>query len=275
MISLPIPELSCRNTHDDHGCPEKHLTYQNLAAEQGKNVARLVAQLTNNKFGPSDCVHLDPDIRPELREEKDRLSPLTFGQSSSSQTELKNREVQRGDLFLFFGWFRQAHESSSGSFCFDKEEPDLHAIWGWLQIEKSLDLNDCTQHGIARKIAGHHPHVLRSENGKANCLYVAGEILSFLPKCAGAGVFSKFHDELRLSDKQETLRSHWRLPAFFKKIKMTHLPHLPEWKLDGESIVGEGAKGRGQEFIFETKGHEEDVAKWLEGIFSGERRQYQ
>jgi hypothetical protein len=55
---------------------------------------------------------------------------------------------------------------------------------------------------------------------------------------------------------------------------MTLLPNLQKWKLDSESIVGDGAKGRGQEFIFETRKHEWDVAKWLEGIFSGERRQY-
>jgi hypothetical protein len=283
MISLPIPEISCRNTLGDHGCPEKHLSYQDLADERGKYVARLVTQLTNktnNRFGTSDCVHLDPDIRPELRREEDRLSPLTFGQSSSSQTELKNREVQKGDLFLFFGWFRKACESISGSFYFDKDEPDLHAIWGWLQIEKYLDLNDCTQHEMARKIAAHHPHVLRSENGKANCLYVAEKNLTFLPNCVGAGTFTEFRDGLRLSDMQtdlpprKRLRSRWRLPAFFEKVAMTHLPHLDKWEHIDISIVGKGARGRGQEFIFETKGHEAEVAKWLEGIFTGERRQF-
>jgi hypothetical protein len=270
MISLPIPEhdLDHRKDQRVEGCPENHITYHDLAATEGKRVAELVAQLTKGKVRPSDCVHLDPDIRPELRYLKDMRRPLTFGQSGGSQTELK--DLLAGDLFLFFGWFRDAQEYSSGYFRFDPNGADMHAIWGWLQIAEKVDLPSKLPR--AQKIASHHPHVSHHANRNPNCLYIAGETLSFLPKFAGAGTFSKFHDGLQLSDKQKILRSYWRLPAFFKKIEMTHLPHLKEWKHKGNSVVGEGARGRGQEFIFETKGHEEDVAKWLEGVFGGKRR---
>jgi hypothetical protein len=280
MISLPIPEHNADQRkcacYENHRCSERHLTFGDLRnsfdKNEGKQIAELAIQLSKGKIRECDCVHLDPDIRPELREEKDRLSPLTFGQSSRSQTLLKNKEVQEGDLFLFFGWFRKAHEFTLGSFCFDKGEPDVHAIWGWLQITEKLDLPSKLEK--AKKIAGHHPHVSYPADNNPNCLYVAGETLSFLPKYTGAGVFPKFHDGLLLSNKQKTLRSQWRLPAFFKEINMTCLPDPPKWALAGKSIVGDGAKGRGQEFIFETTDHENDVAKWLEGIFSGERRQY-
>jgi hypothetical protein len=270
MISLPIPEHnSSRRVALGNGCcPEKHLTYHDLTSTQGKKVAELATQLTKRKIKATDCVHLDPDIRPELRAVNNRNLPLTFGQDSGSQTELK--DLQEGDLFLFFGWFRDACEFSPGSFRFAADRPDVHAIWGWLQIAERLDLP--SKLARAKEIAGHHPHVSYPADKNPNCLYVAGETLSFFPKYAGAGVFSKFHDGLPLSDRQETRRSYWRLPAFFKNESMhvTHIPHLSEWNLsdDRESILGRAAYCPGQEFVFETKGYKTEIAKWLDGIFA-------
>jgi len=278
MISLPIPEHSIndRESWGDRCCSEKHLTYRDLVTPQGKKVAELVDQLTKGKVRPSDCVHLDPDIRPELRDMKCGKMPLTFGQDSGSQTELK--ELNEGDLFLFFGWFRKAQKNLAGSFCYSDDGADIHSIWGWLQIAEKLDLP--SKLSKAQEIASHHPHVSHYGNRKNNCLYIAGKALDFLAETEGAGVFSEFKDGLCLTDlEQKTnpnrLRSNWRLPAFFRDIKVTHIPSLQiqgKWKENGESILGQAANHPGQEFVFNTKGHEEEVAKWLDGIFSGKRR---
>jgi hypothetical protein len=276
MISLPIPEHNSlsRTAQAAGKCPEKHLTYRDLEATQGKSVAKLVAQLTKGKIKPTDCVHLDPDIRPALRYTKDAQLPLTYGQDNGSQTELSDLRV--GDLFLFFGWFRDICQFVPGSFRFATDGVDVHAIWGWLQIAERLDLPSNSSR--AQAIASHHPHISHPANRNPNCLYVAGENLTFFQGYGGAGTFSKFHDGLRLSDKQtnlrsrKRLRSNWRLPAFFKTIHMTH-HSLSDWELVGEGILGRGGAYPGQEFVFKTEGHEKQVAEWLEGIFSRERQQ--
>ena len=280
MISLPIPEhnLEYRAARGLKDCPERHLTYGELPATARARVTELVSQLTKGKIKASDCVHLDPDIRPALRNITNAKLPLTFGQDGGSQTELS--KLQEGDLFLFFGWFREVEQANSGSFRFSRVGADVHAIWGWLQISEKLDLPSRLPR--AKKIAGHHPHVLHYPDRKPTCLYVGGDALTFLPTYPGAGTFSKFRNELRFSDSQagmsprKRLRSKWRLPAFFRDIQVTHIPSLQiqgKWEENGESILGQAANHPGQEFVFNTKGHKEEVAEWLDGIFTGKRRQ--
>lgn len=277
MISLPIPEHNSgfRATQGLGVCSEKHQTYHGLATSQGKKIVELVNQLAKGKIKRSDCVHLDPDIRRELREPRYADLPLTYGQDSGPQTEL--RDLQEGDLFLFFGWFRTIREISPGIFRWAKEGPDIHAIWGWLQIAERLDLPNKLSR--AQELAGHHPHVSHHLGRTPNCLYVGRETLAFLPNYPGAGTFSEFHDELRLSAMQTNLRlrrrlrSNWKLPAFFKDIHLTH-HNLSTWLPADKSILGKGGAYPGQEFIFETKGYENEVAEWLGGLFIGGRRQY-
>jgi hypothetical protein len=279
MVSLPIPEHNeAWRENPDRGCLEKHLTYQDLASRKGGKVADLVVQLTKRKIRLTDCVHLDPDVRVSLREAAHSFLPLTFGQDGGSQTEL--RMLTEGDLFLFFGWFRKAEEPYPNVFRYARDGADLHAIWGWLQIAEILDLP--SKFSRAKKIAPHHPHPSYPAEKTPNCLYVGRDSLSFIPKFAGAGAFPKFHRGLCLSDEQthlrprERLRSCWKLPAFFRNVRVTHLPGLHDpskWEPSGQSIIGRGGASRGQEFVFETKGHEKDVAKWLESIFSGDQRQ--
>ena len=71
-------------------------------------------------ISPDSFCHLDPLLNKEIG---------IFGQASSSQTELKNKGVSPGDLFLFFGWFKDFFNKGS----------DLHHLFGWLQIEKVIE----------------------------------------------------------------------------------------------------------------------------------------
>lgn len=266
MVSLPIPEFN----------PEKsQLCFGELRKRQGAEIADLASQLSKGRIKDADLLHLDPDLRVELRDEQHAHFPFSFGQSGSSQSEL--RDITTGDLFLFFGWFREA-DKRAGQYEFCRKSPDIFAIWGWLQVEERLELPEKLTR--AQTIAPHHPHVAHCVE-KNNCLYVGMRSLSFLADSHGAGVFTTLTDDRCLSDKQmdlpprKRLRTNWRLPAFFKNMHMTHIPHLSEWKFsdDCESILGTAANYPGQEFIFETKGRENDVAQWLEDIFNGKQRQ--
>jgi phage pi2 protein 07 len=79
LISLPIPEI-----HAENG----QLRYEELPKKQGEQIADLVNQLTKKKketIEGSHLVHLDPDLRVELRDEQHAHLPFTFGQSGPSQ----------------------------------------------------------------------------------------------------------------------------------------------------------------------------------------------
>ncbi len=265
LISLPIPEVD----------PKKgRLRYRKLRGNQGKEIVDLINQLTTRRNVERDAlVHLDPDIRPELRDQNNRKLPLTFGQSGTAQAALKG--LKDGDLFLFFGWFRQVEQSSNGVYQFKRDEPDIHAIWGWLQVDKILDLQRQEDRDEAKQIARHHPHVTHHEGRKNNFLYVARDRLAILPRLLGAGVFSNFGDELQLTGKQSKSRSDWSLPGFFREIDVKWLKTMDKsrWKkVKGDRIEGR-CPGRGQEFVFSTDKHKAEIAGWLAEIFKGELRQ--
>ena len=91
MLSLPIPDQSGK------------ITYEEMEP-RGLDVAMLVSDLSKTATKQSTA-HLDPDLdRTTLR--RWRWRPA-FGQSGAAATHLKNQNVDCGDLFLFFGWFRR------------------------------------------------------------------------------------------------------------------------------------------------------------------------
>ena len=73
---------------------------------------------------------MDPDLNRYTLARKDEWRP-SFGQVAAAQGHLRNQGVEVGDIFLFFGWFKQAH-IREGSWAFIPQAPDIHVIFGWL-----------------------------------------------------------------------------------------------------------------------------------------------
>jgi hypothetical protein len=263
-ISLPIPDPDF--SRNSNSVETKQLCFADFRKRNCSEIADLASALSNQVTDAS-YVHLDPDLRPELRTPKCWDLPAAFGQCSGSQTELKM--IDEGDLFLFFGWFR-AVSKQTDHFIYQRSAPDQHLIWGWLQVEQKLVLPD--QIEMARKLAPEHPHVQFDAQHPNNCLYIGKKDLGFLKDKSGSGTFVNYRSGLVLSDPQSNLyprqrkRSRWNLPAFFSKVKMTRVS-FDNWTKQNGRIVGDAANCRGQEFIFETKCVESEVATWLEEIF--------
>ena len=79
IISFPIPsQTNTLTTYDDLG------------------LGKSIQDLSNNKIKAKDTCHFDPNL--EYGE---------FGQVGAAQTHLENNNVKVGDLFLFWGWFRE------------------------------------------------------------------------------------------------------------------------------------------------------------------------
>ena len=219
-------------------------------------------------------MHLDPDLRPELRPAGLRANwrERLFGQEGAAERHLRNQEVGPGDLFLFFGWFREA-QARDGAW--KRMGPDEHCVWGWLQIDESHPVT--TAEAAARLgWAAHHPHVAHWDRyDRNNRVYRARQRLSFRPELPGAGVF-RWHPGLTLTRRCGTAatRRQWCLPGFFRRTGLTYN------QVDGPRCPA--ARGRvhldsapiGQEFVLPAHrafraSEEAAVADWLGSLFGG------
>jgi hypothetical protein len=222
IFSIPIPSK----------VPSPH-KYSDLKIHGISGEAAL-REATVSSVSRTDYCHFDPDLRTGVG---------LFGQANSSQSELRNREVEKDDLFLFFGWFRRC----------SSKEGDIHHLFGWLQIEDILtsdtDIkNYLKQRGLV------HPHGFgEKSNYPNNALYIGRERIDLSgieKKLPGYGVFKKTSADLILTEKGKT-RSHWRFPKkYFSKSKDLFLNRL-KWKNESECTLE--CKGQGQEYILNAE----------------------
>jgi len=252
LCSLPIP---------DAGAPT---TYAKISAFNGSAIAEIVEDLTRGRVSRGDGAHLDPDLRRDSIPRAAGWRPI-FGQAAAAQSHLANRKVGRGDLFIFFGCFRQA-ERVGGAFRFVRDAPTLHVIFGWLQVARvSRATND-----LARKIpwADRHPHLAAPERYKNNTLYFASNRLSSIGiDAVGGGIFERAAPELILTETDMRC-STWRLPRWFDPNGRPALSYhsKPTRWTDCATSTRLQSVGRGQEFVLDVDEYPEARA-WLRSIF--------
>lgn len=240
--SLPIPGRNSKIRYRDirHG---------------DTNIGKVVKDLTRrrkpkDRIGSKCRAHLDPDINYAAYPRQEGWCPL-FGQSGAAQGHLDNQGVQIGDLFLFFGLFQKI-EKTSGGWCFVKDAPKQHILWGWLQIGKICKVDEIPKDELPW--ARYHPH-LHPKRGKnsTNTLYIASEKLDLGdgPIAPGAGCFLKSREPLVLTNPSGSGVTDWRLPRCFYpdngKSPLTYHPrHL--WRQEDKYAYVQ-RRGPGQEFV--------------------------
>ncbi len=259
LCSLPIPEspsFGCSTHYADLRCGEYEL-------------GKLVRDLTHGRMQAEDSAHLDPDLRRDCLLNSARLPgwrPL-FGQAGAAERHLQNMGVQPGDLFLFYGWFRRV-EMWKGMYRYVQNAPDLHALFGWLQIERRIAV---TQRDDIPDWAMYHPHCRRTQPSAIDSLYVAADRLTLPDVCMqapGAGVFPCFHPALCLTNMNPyQSRRLWRLPTWMYPVPgKTPLTYhaSPAWRHeDGYTLLR--TAGRGQEFVLDCEQYPEAV-EWAASI---------
>ena len=192
LLSMPIPS-------DDGTLSYKDLHYDGITYHE------ILRQLAPKK--KYDICHLDPDIRAEVR-----ISPIekwdaAFGQIGSPQGFLRNNQIQKGDLFLFFGRFRQTiGNMNEGTLRYEKHAPILHIIFGYLEIGRVVNNDNLCEVGDMN--CSWHPHGAGKRlKDKSNTLYLAADTLSFDMKQRGWGSFSYSANKiLTMSDRTATWR---------------------------------------------------------------------
>ncbi|HJT54944.1 MAG TPA: hypothetical protein VJ761_00505 [Ktedonobacteraceae bacterium] len=257
LCSLPIPE----NTSDSHPRRYEDIKFGNL------NLGVIVHDLSRHRINPCERVHLDPDLNATSLPRRPGWRPI-FGQADAAERHLQNHKVKDGDLFIFYGWFRQV-EQYNGAFRYVKDAPDQHVIFGWLQIERRIAVDN---RSAIPAWALDHAHCIRTSSSNADSIYISTDRLQ-LPGTSinlpGAGVFPKFDPVLRLTAPGVS-RSTWRLPLWFypaeRKSTLSYHTNLSRWKSE-QAYVLLKTVGRGQEFILDCQDYPEAVT-WLSGIFS-------
>lgn len=115
LVSLPVPaDMADKGSvrYDDIRAPKVTL-------------GKLVHDL---RKVPLHRAHLDPDLRRSALSTRKPGWRAIFGQAGKAQSHLAGEGVDVGDLFLFFGWFRQT-EYVEGHYRFVRGAPHLHVLF--------------------------------------------------------------------------------------------------------------------------------------------------
>lgn len=254
LLSLPIPEENDSNSIDTGR------TYADLRFDDGSTYLDIIKQLGLNDFD-NKYVHLDPDINPLVLNNRHTNWIGMFGQSSSSQSHLHNKGVGKGDLFLFFGWFRDVHKTQN-KYAYIPGT-NRHIIWGYLQVDEVQYIVPTKKYEDWK--AGHPHYYYRKRDN--NVGYIARKELSFAPGIPGYGTFN-YKNSLVLTCPGQKKRSIWRLPRCFHPkcgTTMSYHENNKLWELF-DNYCTLNSVGRGQEFVIEGN---EEVIKWAKQLFAG------
>jgi len=257
LLSLPIPRK------------ESPICYAQLRLGQ-VDLTKVVADLKKDSRAILDShgAHLDPDLNATLYHPRLPGWRPIFGQVDAAQAHLERHGTTIGDLFLFFGWFRRVEPDENGHYRFVKGAPDLHVIYGWLQVGEVIRVND--KPSCVPQWASYHPHFY-GERGANNTVYIAREILKLdgVPATiSGGGVFERYHEDLCLTAPGEDRRSVWRLPAWFypknERVPLSYHRNRKRWEQRGGwTFLRSVAKG--QEFVMDTEQYPEAL-EWLASL---------
>ncbi len=260
IVSLPIPDK------------QSPISYSEIRFD-GRSIAALVFELTKGRISSHYRAHLDPDLVPGSLPRLPGWRPL-FGQTGAAQGHLRNNSVGLGDLFLFFGLFRNA-KVMNGNYTWENGAKPRHLIWGWLQIGEVLELGTALSKGC--EWATYHPHFHRGQDLN-NVVYVASQYLNLdgigPRRIPGAGIFPYFSCNLELTAPSAQNPSIWALPAWFyptgRQTPLTYHKDLGRWRMIGSRTELRTA-ARGQEFILDCEEYPETIA-WVSALLQERER---
>ena len=237
-ISLPIPY------------PSSNVSYRHL------DLGKIVKDLTGRKLTDKDLCHNDPD-----------LEMGAFGQVSSAQSHLHNQNIGSGDLFLFFGWFREA-EIVNCNYRYKSDAKDHHRIFGWMFVDQKFSVGSETEK-FRRKCTkyANHAHAI-GKWGPNNTIYVASETFSLFGEhtIKGFGNFKVSKQTLLTSDNAPSKR-FWSIPEWLNPAKGGCIPSYHDEKSYIDGMLK--TVGRGQEFVCHPRQNRK-FKEWLLALFSEE-----
>jgi len=259
MMSLPIPSSPSPTTIRKL-YPGRH------------DLGKIVEELTKRKVTRKQEIHLDPDLDSQALPRKPGWHPA-FGQTNGAQTHLEKQGVGKGDLLLFLGWFREV-ELSNGKWRYKPKSPNLHVIFGWLQIAQVLKVgNKTAPYKKEYPWLARHPH-LHGHRDNNNTIYVgAGTRRSKYEKDGknlGGGIFRSIKETLILTDTSQKNRSVWKLPYWFyptqDRMPLSLHQDMNRWTRTADGGTRLQSVAQGQEFVLDATQYPE-IKAWILSLF--------
>lgn len=206
-VSMPIPD-------EYSGGP----TYHELG------YGDIVEEITKGKISRHTSCHNDPLMVGEQ---------IFFGQSGAAQSHLNNQQVSVGDVFLFFGLYKD-YDSDDGN-----SKPH-HRIFGWMSIEEKVSAKDAINDFPFVR----HPHLDSTRNNKLDTLWI------------GEGGFSDNASEALRLTRYGSPPSFWQVPEWFSEAGLSYHSSPERWDANNLRAVA-----RGQEFVVGAHEKSEDWAR--------------
>ena len=240
LLSLPIPDDDVNNT---------------LASLEwnGMSFYDIIKQLKPKTYlEPNRCCHLDPDLRKETKNRMTGWKPA-FGQSDIALKHLQNNSVGEGDLFLFFGWFKETEKGKDGLLRYKRKSRDLHVIYAYMQIGEIIKPMDNPYEWLKD-----HPHIgdRKQRNDKPNVIFLPSDTLSLLSGYKGCDVLTYRENRVLTNIENYKSRTYWDLPDCFRDVEISYHPH--PWK-NGYFKSAD----KGQEFVMEAT---PEILNWAKQI---------
>lgn len=248
LFSFPIPNN------------DSFYSYKDLKYNNELSCYDLMEQL---KISSRNCkAHTDPDIRKELFYKSEKNWKPVFGQQGNPQKHLRNQNVGKGDLFLFYGLFQDV-KKIHGRYQFIPGTTK-QIIWGYMEIgENPFKINSNPESRLHPHYYSYSTYLEKDEN----TAYLAPDFLSFAPNKKGYGVFN-FKKNLVLS-KNEGDRCEiydiFSLPKHFYEHRMTGNSNEKRWHLKEDKCIVEICS-RGQEFVI---GDNYNAIDWAKSLILG------
>ena len=189
MLSFPIPAGV-----NEIGVKSENLNFKN------KNLKEIFTEL--NHKNTSINHHYDPAINHRFGNIKTGI----FGQSGSSAGHLRNQNITKGDIFLFFGTYNYVRIEDN-LYKYEKCWP-FHAIWGYLIVDKVL--NNRSEIEAEADLLKNHPHFQNIDLYNNDIVYYGNNFGHF-----------NYSDNLRLT-KIGYKKTIWSLPIEFHSKEMTY-----------------------------------------------------
>lgn len=249
LVSLPIPD------------PLSPLSYGQLRGQR-PSIARWASELSKGKVLASHKVHLDPDLDHSNRPRSSHWRPA-FGQADAALGHLDAQGVGVGDLFLFFGWFRQVERAAS-TWRYVVGAPDRHVLFGWMSVGDVWREPEPIPSYLKQ-----HIHAQRAFRG-GNAIYSAAESwgdksFASLPS---AGLWRELRPELVLTGGER--RSQWTLPEWFHpegRDSCLSYHQKPERWRKGSGCCHLDVAARGQEFVLDSE-HYPEALPWARQLIA-------
>jgi len=254
MFSIPIPSSKERYLYKDLDFSYQGESIQHILNDVTKqNIVSSKNCKACNYLAEQQSCHYDP-----MYFDVPKFQGIALGQAGSAEGHLRNQNIGKGDIFLFYGWFKPV-DKINGYWTYVNTVPDIHVIWSYMKIKDYADLDTNEQQTEAllkHPFLSTHPHIGDQRNMK-NRIYLSDDY----------GYFSYNHKRCLTDLESYKGRATWRLPLCFNQPDA--FSYLKDFHQEQDDVIIT-YRGYGQEFVLNLDKLKSDKDRQLIDLYLNE-----